>query len=314
MLNSRDELLAIKAHVAARRQPWLAGFEALTKRAAEYRAWQPRPVKIYQPWPHWGQPGISRDLLADNEAVYANALLFVMTGDAAHAGKAAEIINAWAHTLERIETGRFEEVLTTSYSWPAFVWAAELIEGYDRPAFERMLRTIVVPVVRQAPWHNNWYSWGVCGRMTLALYFGDEDWFAETQQQFVEQLHHYLGWTLLGELGRDLWHAQMGLAPLIAAAEMAWHRGVDLYGAAGNLLYRGLEFQTPFFLGDAAGWPFTEPPEKQGELWPMFEMATHHYYGRCGLPCPNLRRAVARTRPEGWNRVGWGTLTHAAEI
>jgi len=326
MLNTREELLAVRAHLAAGRQPWVDGFNRLAARRHAYLVWTPRPAGVYRAWPHWFQPGTSRDLVLDNEAVYANALLFAVTGDADHAGKAAQIIGAWANTLERIEVregDRHEHVLATSYSWPAFIWAASLLEmfesSYDRLAFERMLRTHVVPVVRQTVHHNNWLSWGICCRMALALYLDDAPWFAETQRQFREHTADYLG-NLHGELKRDLWHAQMGLAPLLTAAEMAWHRGADLFGMHDNLLYRALEYQAPFFLGETAGWPFKKPPlyehmradDGTPALWPMYEFALHHYRDRAGLPAPKLARVVAKTRPEGWNRLGWGTLTHPA--
>jgi hypothetical protein len=324
VLNTREEILVIRSRVAAGEQPWQAGFDKLAQRRQAYRDWRPQPVRVYTGFPHWFHPGPSRNLVLDNESVYANALLFAMTGDTVHAGKAAEIIGAWAGALERIETlptDRHEEVLATSYSWPAFVWAASLLDmfraSYDREAFRSLLRRLIEPVVRQTIHRNNWLSWSVCCRMAMALYLEDAGWFAETQGQFHEHLRGYLG-NLRGELKRDLWHAQMGLAPLIAAGEMAWHRGVDLYGAEDDLLYRALEYQIPFFLGETRGWPFEKPPVYEHmraedglpKLWPMYEMAAHHYVDRRGLPAPQLRRAVAKTRPEGGERLGWGTLTH----
>ncbi len=50
----------------------------------------------------------------------------------------------------------------------------------------------------------------------------------------------------------------------------------------------------------------------RGSFWPIFERALHHYAGRRSSPAPYTARAVAKIRPEGWNRdhVGFGTLTH----
>jgi len=107
----------------------------------------------------------------------------------------------------------------------------------------------------------------------------------------------------------------MGLAPLLAAAECAWHQGVDLYSFADNRLAKAVEFHVPFVLGETSGWPGGEqnPPSDVGVIWPMYELALYHYQGRQKIPMPNSTHIAMTHRPEKFNRIGLGTLTHAIE-
>lgn len=144
------------------------------------------------------------------------------------------------------------------------------------------------------------------------MYLDDRAAFDSQIEELRRQITHYIyadGQTL--ETPRDLWHAQMGMAPLVASAEIARHQGVDLYSYADNRLLTGVEWHIPFLLGDTAGWPqvfsSTEkkyeggpPPGKRAELWPFYELVYNHYHNRAGLPTPNTLRLLSTVgRPEG---------------
>jgi hypothetical protein len=315
---------------------------------------EPRPHARWTAVPHHGQPGPARDLLDDAHATYANALLWLVTGDASHAASASRTIDAWATTLTAIvdDAGQADHWLNTrqdyqlftSYAWPAVIWAAELLRaeaasGFDAAAqarFAAMLRNVVRPAaVHPAnPFPNNWRSWRTLFQITCAVYLDDAHQFEVSLHEWRAHAFDYLGRNLHGELKRDLWHAQMGVVPLLAAAEVAWKHGVDLYGFAGRLLLRAAEYQVPFYLGDLRDWPFRAPPkpDAQGDaatIWNGFELAYNHYSRRLGLPTPQLDRLFSATnlkvaptpppggrayRPEQFNRVGYGTLTHSAGL
>jgi hypothetical protein len=139
------------------------------------------------------------------------------------------------------------------------------------------------------------------------------------------------------EAGRDQGHALLAVGLMGTICEMAWNQGIDLYGAADNRILRGAEYVAKFNLGQAVPyttylwkkgapgvWSGTETftqasPSGRGQTRPIWEMIHHHYAGRRGLACPNVKAMAARQRPEGgggdygpnsggFDQLGFGTL------
>jgi len=335
LLNNQEELTVIADGVRASARPWVDGFSKLPM----FLSHVPKPVSEYRDGA--GHTGDEYDhnmqqLTHDAEAAYGSALRWRIAADAPHARKAIEILNAWTTTLRRIDT-RDDGPLSTSYAWPSMIYAAELIRSSSAPwpreeqaRFSRLLRDIVWPATAKAVDKdngNNWRSFGLLCRLAIAIFLDDRPRFDIVVPEIARQIPHYIyadGQSL--ETPRDLWHVQMGIAPLIAAAEIAWHQGVDLYSVDDNRLLTGVEWHVPFVLGDTAGWPArfssteskytgTGKPVSAGEIWPFYEMVYNHYHRRMGLPAPNTWRLLSSGgRPEGWERTGgWGTLTHGVQ-
>jgi hypothetical protein len=334
LLSDASELSTIASHLQAGDEPWTTAFSKVPSFAAH----RPEPVVEYRDGA--GHTGDRYDvnqqrLTADAEAAYGSALRWVLTQDAAAATEAIDILDAWSATLRRIDE-RDDGPLSTSYGWPSLIYAAELIRsseaGWDldrQRRFERVLREIVWPATQRAVDKdngNNWRSFGLLCRLAIAVYTDDRARFDQVIDALERQIPHYLypdGQSL--ETPRDLWHVQMGIAPLVAAAEIAWHQDVDLYARDHNRLLVGAEWHIPFGLGETAGWPRTfssteskyrgsPTPDGAGRIWPFYEMLAHHYRGRRGLDAPNTERLLRRAvEPEPWERTGgWGTLTHAS--
>lgn len=267
LLNTIEELTFMREMVLAGEEPWRSGFASIP----DFREHTPQPVAEYR-----DGPGHTRDrydfnmqqLVADAEAAYGSALQWFVTREDSHATKTLEILNAWAGTLERIDT-RDDGPLSTSYGWPAMIYAAEIMRS---TRFAALLTDLVWPATQKAVDKdngNNWRSMGLLCRLAIAVYLDDRAEFDRQVDEVRRQITHYVypdGQTL--ETPRDLWHVQMGLAPLVAAAEIAWHQGEDLYSHAGNRLLTGVEWHIPFLLGDTAGSPqlfsSTEPKYEGG--------------------------------------------------
>jgi hypothetical protein len=340
LLSSRTELALMREKVRSGVEPCKNAYARLP----DCRQHRPQPVAQYRDGA--GHKGDSHDtnmqqLTADARAAYGSALQAVITGEGTHARKAVEILNAWSATLRRIDP-KDDGSLSTSYGWPCLVYAAEIVrhEGpslgvrWPEPArFQDTLLTLVWPATQRAADKdngNNHRSFALLCRLAIAVHVDDRPRFDQTIRELRRQIPHYVypdGQCL--ETPRDLWHAQMGIAPLVAAAEIAWHQGVDLYGCEANRLLVGTEWHAPFVLGQTQGWPkrFTSPEKKYqsrsssskpvhgaGGVWPFYEMVYNHYHNRKRLPAPNTGRVLlSGHRPEGWERTGgWGTLTHAA--
>ncbi|MFP4105599.1 MAG: alginate lyase family protein [Phycisphaerae bacterium] len=291
----------------------------LTRAAEEYLSHRPQPVQCFDDDTHHSQPGHARNLKQSAEAAYGLSLL-ALAGDDFEAGmQAAETIDAWSATLKRIDTTNPNKsaYLYTSYLWPAIIWAGDYLRQADIPyeeaALASVLRRTVLPVVKPTLYRNNWTCWAICCHATIARFLLDGREFAVALQRWREMMPEYIavdGKTK--ETLRDLWHTQMGLAPLACTAEMAWTCGIDLYSACDNRLLTAAELHATWALGDLSDWPYRQEARAVGKVWPYYELLKNHFGRRMGLPTPRIDRVLEATRPEGFDRMGWFGITHGS--
>lgn len=336
ILHTAADLQRIKARLAAGAQPWRDGFQALRSHPLSKADWKPRgPFADVVRGPRESRH--IAELEADANAAYQNALLWSLTGEAAHAAKAVAILNAWAPALRSI-TGH-DRHLAASLCGFKLVNAAELLRhtgaawaAADIDRFSRMSRTALYPVIRDfATFANgNWDTGCIKTMMAMGVFLDDRAMF----DRAVDYFHHGAGNGALThyiinpsgqcqESGRDQQHAQLGLAHLAEACEIAWHQSLDLYGAADNRLLGGFEYTARYNLGqDVPFTPHTDltgkyqakviSAEGRGRLRPIYEMVWNHYENRRGIPAPFTRRAAEKIRPEGAafgaDHPGFGTL------
>jgi hypothetical protein len=190
----------VKAKVAAGAQPWKGALDQLVgsgtsvkvaDRPQGYRysslSYVPAPVRVIQApsasnqrWidenPEYGYAAIGDvQHLDDARAAYAQALLWYVTGNQAHADKAIEIMNAWSSTLVEIKFDQPRRPdnnvqvynngkLQAGWGGSLFVRAAEIVRhsgaGWsagDVARFERMLTDVYLPLTITG-WTNgaNW--------------------------------------------------------------------------------------------------------------------------------------------------------------
>ena len=245
LLNTALDYALIKKKVNALEEPWNSGYQKIPN----FLDHIPHPAEIYKDGSgHDGDPDDfnMQNLAADAEAAYGSALHWIVTGDTANILKAIEIINAWAYTIKRIDPWK-DGPLSTSYGWPCLIYAAEiarhLYSGWKTEDVERF-KIVLSSLV----WYgtggalsksnkNNWRSMAVYCRMAIAIFTDDRDRYQATLDSLKDQILSYCypsGQCI--ETARDLWHSQMGMAPLVAACEMAWHQGDDLYSLENNRL------------------------------------------------------------------------------
>ncbi len=356
LLNNAAEVAHYAQRANANDGLWSAGYQkvisGVDNTGASFVNHVPQPVAQYTAAVHWSQPGIARNLLDDGRAAYANVLAFQTNRNPAHAAKARQILSAWATTMTTVVNSanqpisavdsRQDYMLYTSYSWPAMIWTAEALRGdpasgwtnADDVAFTSFVKNVVRPAAEHSNNNlsNNWASWRVAYKMSDAIYTNDTARFNQAIAEYRAQVDNYIGASLQGEMDRDLWHSQMGLAPLLLVAEMALKQGVDLYSHRNNRLLRAIEYQTPFFMGDYTNWPLVDAPDPLVQsdgstIWNMYEMAYNHYHNRLGLNTPNIASMLGQSnvlvvpnpgagrpyRAEDFFRTGYGTLTHAGD-
>ena len=336
LLHTRADLDRIRQAVAAGREPWKSGFEPLRRdfqSRADYELRGPCPVVTRER----GNVETNSRLVYDADAAYQNALMWCITGDAAHARKAVQILNAWSGTLQKIQGHDVQ--LAAGLDGFKLVNAAELIrytydgwEPQDIARFERMLREVIYPPIKDfATFANgNWDAICMETMIAIGVFCDDRALF----DRAVEYYRHGSGNGRLTnyifneagqcqETGRDQQHTQLGLGALADTCEIAWNQGVDLYGEADNRLLKGFEYTARYNLGyDVPFVPHVDTtgkyrhkqnsPMGRGRLRPIWEMVWNHYENRQGVLAPYTKEAAERARPEsagfGADHPGFGTL------
>lgn len=338
LLHTRADLERMRAMVAAGQEPWKGGFAKLRDDPPSDAGWQVRgPFDLVSRGPGPGENIHNTEFAADANAAYQNALMWCITGDEAHARKAAAILNAWAGTLQTI-TGHDKELAASLYGFK-YINAAELLRSTypawsadDARAFSGMLRNVLYPLIKDfaAFANGNWGSGCIKTALAAGVFLDDRAIFDRGVSFYQHgsgngSLTHYIINTdgECQESGRDQQHVQLGIAHLAEASEIAWNQGVDLYGFAHNRLLQGFEYTAKYNLGEDVPFvPYTDTTGKyhwdriseqgRGRLRPIYEMVWNHYQVRCGIPAPYTKRAADTLRPEGAafqaDHPGFGTL------
>jgi len=272
----------------------------------------------------------------DANAAYQCALIAAVTGDESYAKVAYGIVAGWSDSLHIVSGA--DAVLMAGLGPFKFVNAAEILRatGYLNPvqveACRQMLRRAILPaLIDFAPFANgNWDTAAIKTMMAIAVFCDDQVLFERAVLYYLYgdgdgRLDHYIYESgQCQESGRDQQHTQLGLAHMTDACEIAWHQGIDLYGALDNRLLKGFEYTAAYNLGDAVVFcPDLDRTGKyrhlvispRGALRPIYEQVLAHYHGRQGLPAPAVERAVQMLRPEGAgpgaDQTGFGTLLYA---
>ena len=336
LLHDESDLERMRRHVAAKDSPWIEGFEVLKKHPASSATWKIRGPLVAARFDA-DDRGRSSVLTFDADAAYQNTLMWCVTGDKAHARKAAEILDAWASTLRLVDG--HDARLRVALTGFKLISAAELLRHtfpeWDRESvarFEQFVRGVILPQIRDfATFANgNWDAACLLTVMAAGVFLDDHDLFDRAVEHFRVgdgngRLTHYVVNTdgQCQESGRDQQHTQLGLGLLCEACETAWHQGVDLYAEADDRLLAGFEYTARYNLGDDV--PFaphvdttgsyrhtTISAEGRGKLRPIYELPWRHYGGRRGLTAPWTRKAAEKNRPEGvgvpGDHAGFGTL------
>ena len=179
-----------------------------------------------------------------------------MTGDEAHAEKAAEILNAWSSTLRSIKN--HDAALLVGMSGYHYCVAGELIKHTwdkwpqdEQARFAAMQRDIFYPIIKDfyATANGNWDASMMQVMIAMGVFLDDQKMFDQATEYFLQGRgngaigNYFMASGQCQESGRDQAHTQMGLDFLANTCETAWIQGVDLYGALDNRLLRDLNIQ-----------------------------------------------------------------------
>ena len=338
-----SDLERIKTHVNAGDEPWASLWKEMQ---ADNFA---KPT--YTPYARaeiGGSNGQRQRAAQDAYAAMLNAIEWHVTGNEAYAKCAANILSAWATTLETATAELYQ------YPSRSLILAAEMLRNTDgsfyqgweaknRDLFLSKVRTVLYPACRQfctyTNSHPSWYTPAALAVIAAGVLLDDEKIYQEGYQLMLDESH----WgTMFGgsidpsgqmrEMGRDNVHGGLTLGDIAQACLVCWNQGDDLFGAGDNRLLKGMEYWCRYNTGHTDA-PF-EPVDCSGldnmsgikfyyisthnngfRLRPdacCFEAVYHHYKEVKGMDdslFPYLTMAAKLARPDTRNELlGYGTL------
>lgn len=320
--HNSESLEFVKTKIEAEEEPWLTSWNRLKNSHLADLEYRPGPHANVERGPY-NNPNIgSSEFSDDGLAAYTHALCWALSGEKAHAKKAAEILDAWSAKLETIKN--HDAALLVGMSGLHYIIGAELIkhtwDGWpaeNRARFETMLREIWYPIIEDFyPTANgNWDASMMQTMIAMGVFLDDQEMFDRAKNQFLTgKGNGAIGMYFkesgqCQESGRDQAHTQMGLEFLANTCETAWIQEVDLYGALDNRLLKGFEYTAKYNLGNEVPYePYKSlegryhykkiSDDSRGRFRPMYERVYNHYHNRLELEAPFTRMAADKqTKP-----------------
>jgi len=341
LINTRAELDRIKAAVnGSAAHPMKAGWNVLRSTSQASLSYRATPFAIVHVEGS-GSTGEENALRNDAVAAYAHALQWVVTGDAAHAQKAIQILDAWSAMLQDIVptagSPGVQDELEAAWYAPMWLAAAEILRDYGASGWTAAqqqpfdARMVALFQTKAMAWAG---STGCCpnqgisvalSRMSIGVYRDDRATF-DSGLRHVRDTMLPRAISSDGEVlelnrtaGGDCGHAAYNIEGLFDAAEIAWHQGVDLYdhrlaGDASPRLAMGLEGLSQCILS-GVGTSQVGFVRCGSQKLNSVEIAFNHYANRRGgVALPQTTALLATLRPtnQGTSKfIPWDTLTHA---
>lgn len=337
MLHTQPELDFIREKVLSDEEPWASAWRQLKAADVAQLLYKATPFHVVSNGPY-NKPNIGgSEFVKDGTAAYTMALQWYVERDKAYAEKAIEIMNDWACTLDSVVNHNRQ--LKVGTGGVKYLNAAEILKhsypdwkDEDRKKFEDMVMEKLYPVIKDwTPRYNgNWDAANGQTLMCIGIFMDRRDIFDAACRMMLDGdsngaiKNYYRPNGQCQESGRDQHHVQMGLGFMGCVAEIAWHQGVDLYGAFDNRLYNAFEYTARYMNGEEVpyekyvtwyGRPVFGDTIAEGfrdRPMPVWERVYRHYHGRKGMEMPYTRKMIEKTRPEKGDPhsfTPWSTLT-----
>jgi hypothetical protein len=339
LLHSQSDFDRIKVKVDAGLSPWKEGWNELINNSHASLSYNPNPVvKLIRGGNSKEEPEPDNYGSAFNDvaAAYQLAIRWKITGDAAYAEKAIQILNIWAITCKSI-SGDSNKALGAGFYGYQFANAAEIMRSYtgwsakDFAAFQKWMMDVFYPVNKafiDTHWNtcisHYWANWDLCNLaslMSIGVLNDRVDIYNFAIKYLIDgagngQLKkavcyiHPDGLGQLQESGRDQGHALLCIGILGDICEMAWTQGDDLYGYDNARVLKGAEYAAcyNFNLGSVSFQPYNNcdnvnhtinSETARGNERPIWEIIYNHYVKRQKMAAPNVTLVAKMHRPEG---------------
>lgn len=281
------QLERVRRMIAAGKQPETRAFENIRTIAVNWLSKPSAPTGNLHVPGYYSGPDIflaaTKGLRTDARTAFTCALVYQLSQtelSSQCAQKTVQILVDWANTNRSISGD--DGTLVMTYTGLGLVFAAELVWDFTgwtevkRTAFEGWLSRIFLPAAEvQSRSENNTGSWGALGLITAHHLLDDK----EAVLRDVAMIRRKIDLNIAADgrmpaevnrTGKELWYTYFALAPLTAAAEVAYNAiGVDLYrfrGQDGAGLREALDY-----LFRSAMAPSRSPFERKYKIPDLFE-------------------------------------------
>lgn len=325
ILHTQKDIDRIRELVAKKTEPAYSTFLALSAEPLAQSTYKIKgPFEIIARDGEYGSN--KRNAEQDFDAIYLNAVMWMITQDEAYAIKSKEIMLAYAGILKDIDGN--DTALMAGLEGIKIVYALEMLSHTysgmtqeDTALVNKMLRNVFLPVWEEfcntKPYTNgNWGAHLIKSYMAAAILWDDKEMYLKCVNFYLYgndngSVSRYLDGETgqCQESGRDQQHTVLGIGALSATCEIAWKQGNDLYSAYKNRLLTGYEYTVKYNLGydvpfktwtDVTGkygkWDVISKETKdknsgidteRGRCWqPVFYMAYNHYVKRKKIAMP----------------------------
>ncbi|MGR4879765.1 alginate lyase family protein [Streptomyces sp. LARHCF249] len=351
VLNSRAQLDFVRDRVQAGRQPWKQAFDAMLASKYGSLTRTPKPRAVVECGSYSNPNNGCSEEREDAIAAYSHALAWYLTGDAKHAKKSIELMDAWSATIKDHTNSN----APLQSGWAGSTWprAAEIIKhtytgGWaNRTRFATMLREVYLPeVINGRPNSNgNWELIMMDAAVGIAVHLDDRAAYdkamgiylgrvpayfylasdgpqplypprsgIDSRSELIKYWHDQTTFVdgLAQETCRDFGHTGMGIAATMHVAETSRIQGRDLYPQFKDRFRHALGFHARYELGEAVPSWLCGGSLAKG-IGPATEVGYNALHTRLGITMENTRRLTEGRRPAGTENhfEAWETLTHA---
>ncbi|MDX3525538.1 alginate lyase family protein [Streptomyces sp. ID05-39B] len=347
---SRAQLDFARRQVDAGAQPWKGAYDRmLASRYADLNR-APKPRAVVECGSYSNPNNGCTDEREDAIAAYTQALAWYVTGDARHAKKAIELMDAWSAVIK--DHTNSNAPLQTGWAGSSWPKAAEIIKhtysgiwaGSGR--FAGMLRDVYLPeVINGSNSNGNWELSMMEAAVGISVFLEDKASYDKAMARFRTRTAAYVYLASDGDLPRivpsqnldtrakivaywqgqstfvnglsqetcrDFTHTGYGISAIAHIAETSRIQGQDLYGTdVGERLRHALGLHARYQLGTAAPSWLCGGSLKLG-LGPVTEVGYNALHNRLGIAMTNTETLTLQNRPAGSNNLflAWETLTH----
>jgi hypothetical protein len=343
-LDSAAQLAFVKAQIKANAPPWIDHFNAMKPAFAVPGAETIPALNNADPNSKTNEDAQKQQA----QRAYGNALAYWYTDDTTYADQAVAILKAWSNVEPYVVYNGtlYQSMLDGAWIGTLLGPAAELVRNYMSPAdlaqVQAMFKTVFIPSLSvMDPSNGNRDLTQIDAMFSIAVFCEDRALFESAQQRLAYRIPGYIylqsdgatpkasipgaGWYspnyaspnsngLMQESCRDFdHHTQYAMAAFLAAAEVAWNQGVDLYAQYQDRFTAGMELIALQMTSGTMQGVCTNGDTTTADVYNTFEIGYNHYHNVVGLALPNTAAVLPRIRESGqsqWN-IFYETLTHA---
>lgn len=325
VLHTNEDCEHIRQMIEEQKEPYYTTYQELIKEpkaSAEYSIQGPFEI-IARDGTYASTKGKAE---SDFDAIYLNAVMWMITQDPAHAQRSLELMLAYAGKLKDIDGN--DTALMAGLEGIKIIYALEMLkytyDGITEEQFTQvsdMLKRVFLPVWEEfyevTPYTNgNWGMNVLKSYLAASILWNDTEMYKKCVNLYMYgndngTIAHYIDGETgqCQESGRDQEHVILGLGAMATVCEIAWKQGNDLYSVFNNRAMLGYEYTVMYNLGydvpfktwtDVTGkyceWTEISQETKKenngidierGNSWqPCFYMMYNHYVNRKGLSMP----------------------------